>query len=181
MLPTRSPLRRRLADRMARIELSLAIQAPPERCFDLARSIEAHLHSARGTGEEVVGGRRSGLMQFGDEVTWRARHLGLRLHLTSRITAFDRPHHFRDSMVRGPLARLDHDHWFIADGSNGTVMRDAFDFDTPLGPLGRVAEWLWLTRHFRRFLEVRNDALRQLAESEGWRPLLATAGVRLTK
>ena len=154
---------------MARIELTLAIAAPVERCFDLARSIEAHLHSARGTGEEVVGGRRTGLMELGDEVTWRARQLGLRLHLQSRITAFDRPHHFRDSMVRGPLARLDHDHHFTADGLGGTVMRDVFDFAAPLGPLGRVAEWLWLTRHFRGFLVVRNEALRQLAETDAWR------------
>jgi ligand-binding SRPBCC domain-containing protein len=157
---------------MPRIELTLSIAAPPERCFDLARSVEAHLHSARGTGEEVVGGRRTGLMELGDEVTWRARHLGLRLRLQSRITAFDRPRHFRDSMVRGPLARLDHDHHFMPDGRGGTVMRDVFDFRAPLGPLGRIAEWLWLERHFRRFLEVRNEALRQLAESDGWRRFL---------
>src|SRR4029077_18062390 len=86
---------------MPRIELVTHIAGPCERCFDLARSVEVHIRSTASTGERAIAGRTSGLMELGDEVTWQARHFGFQQTLTSRITAFDRPWHFRDSMVRG--------------------------------------------------------------------------------
>ena len=149
------------------------IEAPPERCFDLSRSVELHTHSTGATGERAVGGVTSGLLALGQEVTWRARHLGVWQTLTSRITAYDRPRHFRDSMVRGAFARFDHDHYFEPHGTHGTVMRDVFDYAAPLGPLGRVAERLFLTWYMRRFLERRNREIRTAAESDGWAQYVA--------
>ena len=102
-----------------------------------------------------------------EEVTWRARHFGVEQDLTSRITAYDRPHYFRDTMVRSAFARFEHDHFFDpADG--GTLMRDVFDFAAPLGVLGRLAERLFLARYMRRFLSARLRGLKLLAESEQW-------------
>ena len=152
---------------MPRIELTLLVAAPQSRCFDLARSIEAHVQSTTATGERAIGGRTTGLLGLGDEVTWRARHLGFSQDLTSRITAFERPLHFRDSMVRGAFARFDHDHYF--ESVNGdTLLRDVFDYRAPLGPLGWLAERLFLTAYMRRFLLTRMRALKALAESDGW-------------
>ena len=157
------------------LHLTTEIHAPVARCFDLARSVDLHMHSTAATGETVVDGVRSGLMGPGDVVTWRARHFGVRQRLTSRITAFDRPHHFRDSMVRGAFARFNHDHRFHEVGGV-TVMTDVFDFDSPLGPLGRIADALVLTAYLRRFLARRNDVLKTIAESDGWRALLRSSG-----
>ena len=168
---------------MALVELVTLVAAPRDRCFDLARSVDAHVHSTRDTGECAIAGRLTGLLALDEEVTWRARHLGLLLTLTSRITAFDRPSHFRDSMRRGPLERLVHDHFFADDGHGGTVIRDVFEFAAPLGVLGRFAETLWLKRYFRRFLETRNRELKALAESDAWKqfvPRIATE-VRCTE
>ena len=106
-------------------------------------------------------------MMPGEEVTWRARHFGVWQELTSRITAFDRPRHFRDSMVRGAFRRFDHDHYFDAEGA-GTRMRDVFDYAAPLGPLGRLVERLLLTRYMRRVLEERGRELKTVAESGAW-------------
>ena len=150
------------------IDLTTRIAAPRERCFDLARSVELHLRSGAGTGETAIGGRTRGLLGPGEEVTWRARHLGVRQTLTTRITAFARPGHFRDSMVRGPFAAMDHDHYFTED-DGVTVMRDVFVFAAPLGPLGRLVERLVLRRHLRGFLEARNRELKAVAESDAWR------------
>jgi len=56
--------------------------------------------------------------------------------------------------------------------ATGTVMRDRFEFESPLGILGRMANWLFLTSYMRRFLVRRNQVLKQLAEStEGSRYL----------
>jgi len=152
---------------MPRIELSLYVDAPVERCFDLSRSIELHERSTGRTEERAVGGVTSGLIGAGQEVTWRARHLGVRQTLTSRITAFDRPRHFRDSQVRGAFRRFDHDHWFAPEG-RGTRVREVFDYEAPLGILGRIAERLFLTRYMRRFLAERMAVVRSVAESERW-------------
>ncbi len=157
------------------IELSTQVEAPLERVFDLSRSIDLHAASVSRTGEKAVSGVTSGLIGMGEEVTWRARHFGVWQHLTSRITACDRPTHFRDSMVRGAFRRFDHDHFFAADGPDATVMRDRFDFEAPLGILGRLAERWFLTAYMRRFLVERNQALKATAEGEGWRRFLPPA------
>jgi ligand-binding SRPBCC domain-containing protein len=153
------------------IELSTVICAPRERVFDLARSIDAHQDSTGGTAERAVAGVTRGLIGMGDEVTWGARHFGVRQRLTVRVTAFDPPNHFQDIMISGAFKRMAHDHEF-AEELAGTVMRDRFEFESPLGILGRMADWLFLTSYMRRFLVRRNAVLRQLAEStEGSRYL----------
>ncbi len=158
---------------MPRIELLTTIHAPVERVFDLARSLDLHAASTVGTGERAVAGKTTGLFGPGDEVTWQARHLGVWQRLTSRMSGYDRPRHFRDSMVRGAFRRFDHDHYFAAAGSDATVMRDVFDFDSPLGPLGQLANFLFLTRYMRKFLMIRNATLKAVAESsDRWQPYL---------
>lgn len=160
---------------MPLIVLETHIRAPRERVFDLARSIDAHQASTPGTSERAVAGVTSGLIGLGQEVTWRARHLGVTQHLTVRITAFDRPRHFQDVMLRGAFSRMCHDHYFDEQGPGETVMTDHFDFAAPLGPLGRLAETLFLTRHLRRFLETRNSLLKSWAEGDEWKRHLPAA------
>ena len=160
---------------MPRIELSTTIRAPIERVFDLARSLDLHSDSMSSTGERAVAGKTSGLFAPGDEVTWQARHFGVRQRLTSRMNGYERPRHFRDTMVRGAFRRFDHDHFFTATDAGTTTMRDVFDFDAPLGPLGWLANALFLTRYMRKFLLIRNETLKAVAESlDRWRRYLPT-------
>lgn len=153
---------------LARIELSTQIAAPRERCFDLARSVELHLRSTAATGERAVGGKTAGLLALGDQITWRARHFGVWQSLAGHITAYDRPRYFQDTMLRGAFRRLRHDHYFDPAPGGGTVMRDLFEYTASLGPLGWLAERLFLTRYLRRFLEARNRELKAVAESGEW-------------
>src|ERR1700730_8096635 len=64
-----SPATRRRGP-MPKIVLMTLIHAPPERCFDLSRSVELHVASTRQTGERAVGAVTSGLLGLGEEVTW---------------------------------------------------------------------------------------------------------------
>ena len=147
---------------VVRVETEIA--AVPERCFDLARSVDAHVASAGRSGERVVGGRTSGLLEPGDEVTWEGRHLGVRQRLTSRITAFDPPTYFQDRMIRGAFASFEHDHHFVAVGAGMTRMVDELRFTVPLGRLGWiVGRWI-IAPHLRRFLTERGEALKAMAE-----------------
>jgi len=156
---------------MGILRLRTRVRAPRERCFDLSRSVEVHVVSTAATGERAIAGVTHGLLSLGDEVTWRAKHLGVWQTLTSRITAFERPRHFRDSMVRGAFARFDHDHHFEAEGE-GCVMIEVFEYAAPLGPLGRLVEKAFLDGYMTAFLRARNQRIRELAESEEWRRYL---------
>jgi hypothetical protein len=78
-------------------------------------------------------------------------------------------------MTNGPLKRLTHDYYFDDDGRGGTVIRDAFEFAVPFWVLGRVAEVLWLTSYFRRFLEVRNYELAAVATRPARADVMAAA------
>ena len=153
------------------IELITEVRAPILRVFDLSRSVDLHMASTDQTHEQAVAGVTSGLMSLGEEVTWRARHFGIWQHLTSRITEFQSPFHFRDSMVRGAFQRFDHDHFFESRGDI-TVVRDLFDFATPLGILGHVADRLFLAAYMKRFLQKRTDFIKQVAETGQWRRYL---------
>ena len=149
---------------MATVRIVTDIEAAPAVCFDLARSVDAHIESTSATSERAVAGVTSGLLGLGDEVTWRARHFGLMQELTSRITKFDRPRHFRDEMVRGAFRRLEHDHYF-GEFPSGTRMIDVFDFTVRFGFVGAIAERLFLTAYMTRFLENRAQVLKRMAES----------------
>ena len=148
---------------MVELVETLVIQAPGARCFDLARSVELHVQSTAGTQERAVEGVTFGLLNQNEEVTWEATHLGVRQRLTSRITEFNRPRHFRDSQVRGPFRRFDHDHFFDEDGGN-TIMRDAFDYTSPMGWLGRFVDRIFLEDYMQGFLQKRAEVIKATAE-----------------
>ncbi|CAN5681685.1 hypothetical protein BH20ACI4_BH20ACI4_09070 [soil metagenome] len=153
------------------IKLETKINAPVERVFDLSRSIDLHTKSTSKSNEKAIAGRTGGLINFGETVTWRATHFGVRQTLTSKITAFERPTHFRDSMQRGIFKRIDHDHFF-EEIENGTLMRDSFDYDAPLWILGKIADILFLENYMTGFLQERNRMIKEIAESEKWREYL---------
>ena len=149
---------------MQTITLETWIAAPIERCFDAARDIDLHLKSLAHTGERAIGGRTSGLIELGEEVTWRARHFGITQTFTSRITAFDRPRHFQDAMQRGAFRTFVHDHDFEWDGAR-TKMTDRLVFSAPLGILGRIAETLVLRAYLERMLASRAAILKEALEN----------------
>lgn len=149
---------------MVVIDLTLDIAAPLERCFDLARDIDLHQSSVQHTRERAVDGVTSGLIGMGESVTWEARHFGIRWRMTSRITAFDAPRYFQDTMVAGPFRSFQHDHFFDPVGK-GTRMRDVVRFQSPFGLLGRVVDRVILRRHLERLLVGRATYLRDAAKN----------------
>ena len=147
------------------ISLTTKIAAPVETVFDLSRSVDLHLQSTDQTHERVVAGRTSGLIELGETITWEATHFFIRQQLTVEMAQLTRPTHFRDTMVSGAFARFDHDHYFETEGQH-TVMTDRFDFTSPWGPIGKLANVLLITRHMRNLLIKRNELIKSVAQSE---------------
>ena len=145
------------------IKISMLINAPIEVCFNLARSIDVHMESTSHTNERAVKGRTSGLIELGETVTWEATHFGIRQQLTSIITEFESPNRFVDEMVSGAFKRFRHEHVFeLKDG--GTLMSDVFDYTSPMGALGKLADILFLKSYMERLLIRRNAYIKNYAE-----------------
>jgi ligand-binding SRPBCC domain-containing protein len=151
---------------MASIRVETLIKAPIDRCFDLARSAEAHLASTAKTDERVVSGKKEGLFELGDSVTWEATHFGLRLRQGSKITRSEPPHVFVDEGTRGPLGHFRHVHQFVPE-HGATLMVDTFEYELPLRLGGRLADRLIVERRLRRLLTDRAAYLKAEAEKIG--------------
>jgi ligand-binding SRPBCC domain-containing protein len=121
--------------------------------------------------ERAVAGITTGLINTGESVTWEATHFGIRQKLTSKITYCEPPRYFQDVMVSGAFASFSHDHYF-EEMPGGTLMKDVFNYRSPLGFLGNLADKLFLESYMRRILTERNELIKQIAESEDWRKYL---------
>jgi ligand-binding SRPBCC domain-containing protein len=148
------------------LELTTYINAPIERCFDLSCSIDVHLDSMSSSGERAVGGVTSGLIGLGEEVTWEARHFGVRWRVRSRITEFNRPRSFVDEMQRGPFRSFRHEHTLERHGG-ATTLVDVVDYVLPFGVLGAIADKVLVDRYLGRLLETRNRYIKAAAEKSG--------------
>ena len=149
---------------MINVRAEIDIQGAIERCFDAARDIDLHVRSLAETGERAIAGTTTGLIGLGETVTWRGRHFGVVQEFTSVISEFDRPRHFQDRMTKGAFASFVHDHDFEALGSS-TRMVDSVTFSAPLGPLGVLAERLFLRRYLEGLLRQRGSAIKLAVES----------------
>lgn len=150
---------------MACITLHTLINASPERCFDLSRDAGVHLLSTKHTQERVVGGRTSGLFELGDQVTWEAVHLGVRQRLSTKITKFDPPLFFEDTMQKGAFTYMRHEHHFKKEEGK-TLMTDIFEYGVPFGWLGKFFDHIYLRKYMTNLLARRNAYIRRLAEKE---------------
>lgn len=154
------------------IELETVIKSSNiEIVFDLIRSIDLHQVSTKRTNEKAISGRTSGLIELGETVTWRARHLGFYQELTSIITDFDRPTFFADEMHKGIFKGFRHEHHLRRE-NDSVIIKDIFEYNAPLGWLGKIADVLFLKKYMRRFLLERNQVIKEFSETDKWKGVL---------
>lgn len=156
---------------MPKIELTTEIISKIDICFDLARSIDLHKISTKKTNEEAIKGKISGLIDLNEFVTWKATHFGIKQKLTSKITAFKRPHNFVDEQLNGVFKSLRHEHKFEQLGDK-VIMKDIFEFESPFGVLGKLFNKLILTNYLQNLLIERNKVIKEFAETDKWKLVL---------
>lgn len=156
---------------MPTIHITTFIAAPIERVFDLSRSIDLHKKSMSHTEEQAIAGTISGLIGINETVTWRAKHLGKKRVLQSKITALQKFEMFTDEMQKGDFKSMKHDHHF-KPVANGTIMVDLIHFEAPYGVIGKLVNKLFLTKYLNKLIEQRNAVIKEYAESEKWKLIL---------
>ncbi|MCM3617718.1 SRPBCC family protein [Sutcliffiella horikoshii] len=140
------------------------IQAPVVVCFDLARNIDIHIKTTAKTNEKAVDGVTQGLLEEGDTVTWEATHFGIKQRLTAKVTQMEKPAVFVDIMVKGAFSSFTHIHQFVEE-KNGTLMIDTFEYKSPFGPIGIIADKLFLEKYMTDFIISRAKELKRIAEN----------------
>lgn len=68
-------------------------------------------------------------------------------------------------MISGAFKRFKHDHIFKKGISNTVLMIDVFNYTSPYGILGKLADILFLKRYMTHFLATRNLLLKDKSES----------------
>ena len=139
--------------------------------FNLIRSIDLHKISTNSTNEEAIEGKTSGLISLGESVTWKAKHLGFVQELTSKITDFNSPYFFADEMVKGAFKSFRHEH-HLSKLENTIIVKDVFDYVSPYGILGKLADILFLKNYMQKFLKKRNKVIKEYAENGKWKEVL---------
>ncbi|WP_078382136.1 SRPBCC family protein [Sutcliffiella halmapala] len=147
------------------IEHQTYIKAPIELCFDLARNVEIHTKTTAKTKERAIAGVMEGLLEKGDVVTWEAVHFGIKQKLTAQITEMTKPYQFIDIMVEGVFHSFTHTHNF-QEVEGGTIMLDRFEYQSPLGLFGKIADSLFLEAYMENFIITRANELKKIAETE---------------
>jgi len=150
---------------LRRIELVTEINAPIELCFDLSLNVELHQLSTSKTKEFVFEGRKTGIFEEGETVTWRAKHFGIWQNLTGKIVKVERPNYFIDEMLKGAFKSLKHLHKF-ENKNDITLMKDVLEYETPYGVFGRLFDICILKNYMTNFLKERNIVVKQTAETE---------------
>ncbi|PHK97214.1 cell division protein [Neolewinella marina] len=151
---------------MTELKLTTTVGASINRVFDLARSIDLHRSSMDSTKEEVVSGNKEGLIELGQRVRWRAKHLGFWRELEVEITQMDPPYSFTDEMIDGDFSYMQHHHEFKSLSQHSTIMIDHFKFASPYGWIGRVFNKLYLNRYMYNLLKDRNAYIKAVAENK---------------
>lgn len=145
-------------------EVVTDVKAPAHVLFRLALDTAVHSASLRRTRETATTSSGRAELGLGDEVTFTARHWGIRWRMTSRVTEHRAPDRFVDEQVAGPFAQLRHEHLFepVAEGAR---MIDRVVFTAPLGLLGRGVERVVLRRHLETLIRTRALFLKAEAEA----------------
>ncbi len=91
--------------------------------------------------------------------------LPFRVGWIARISEFTWNDHFCDKQLKGPFAVWNHCHYItseVRDGVAGTLIVDDLEYDVPLGPLGRVADALFVRRQMESTFAYRQKRLEEI-------------------
>jgi ligand-binding SRPBCC domain-containing protein len=112
------------------------------------------------------------LIEKGEFVTWRAKHLGVNQQLTVEIIEMNPPDYFCDEMTKGAFKTMRHEHFFEQKG-NETLMIDKFNYEVPFSIFGGIFNILILGNYMKWLLQSRNQTIKRIAESGEWKKILS--------
>jgi ligand-binding SRPBCC domain-containing protein len=105
------------------------------------------------------------VMGAGTLIEYRLRWRGMPVRWTTRIEAWEPPHRFVDTQLKGPYRLWHHTHTFEAQ-RGGTLIRDEVRYRLPLGWLGAALHRLGVRHDLEAVFDDRTRRIRALLEPE---------------
>ncbi|HXV06157.1 MAG TPA: SRPBCC family protein [Solirubrobacterales bacterium] len=141
------------------LERSQRVPVPAERAFDfyadpvnLEPMTPPWLHFRVTTPGPIA-------MGAGTLLDYRLRLHGFPIRWQTRIETWEPPLRFSDTQARGPYSLWEHTHVFEPDGAHACTIHDRVRYAIPYGPLGELAQSLFVHRDLERIFDFRRDAL----------------------
>ena len=97
-------------------------------------------------------------MRAGATIHYQLSLFGLKFRWRTLIESFEPETGFVDVQTKGPYRSWRHTHTFL-DAPGGTLVRDHVEYEIPLGPLGELANRLFVARQLRRIFDFRRTAI----------------------
>ena len=104
------------------------------------------------------------ISEVGTQAIIETKILGpIKVRWVAEHTVYDPPHVFEDVQVKGPFRSWRHRH-IVEPHEEGAVLRDAIDYEPPLGFLGRAVAPLLVQRRLRKLFAYRHEVTRRWCE-----------------
>jgi len=103
-------------------------------------------------------------MHPGAVIDYQLSLFGVPFRWRTLIESFDVGRQFIDVQLRGPYRSWRHVHDFESV-AGGTRMRDRVDYEMPLGPLGEVANVVFVTRQVEDIFDFRRNVIQDVFAS----------------
>lgn len=97
-------------------------------------------------------------MKEGALIDYTIKICGIPMKWRTEITGYNPPYSFSDRQLKGPYAVWHHTHTF-KEVAEGTLMIDEVDYEIPLGPIGRLAHFLFVKRQLKKIFDHRYDTI----------------------
>jgi ligand-binding SRPBCC domain-containing protein len=98
-------------------------------------------------------------MGEGTLLDYRLKLHGVPVRWQTRIAVWEPPTRFVDVQVKGPYKLWEHAHSFEPDGEGAVLLGDRVRYALPLGPLGLIAQRLFVRRDVERIFDHRHQAV----------------------
>ena len=98
------------------------------------------------------------VVRLGTRIRYRIRVNGIPMRWESLIAEYEEGRMFADEMLAGPYRSWYHRHQF-REVEGGVEITDQVDYALPLGPLGRLAHWLFVRRQLEAIFAHRQVAM----------------------
>jgi ligand-binding SRPBCC domain-containing protein len=157
---------------MPKIHLTCFVQAPVERVFNLSRHLAIRKLVVQKGRDQVLSSSSDALLQQGETITLRARHLAKTREITARLIDISQPDRFTEEQVKGDLKSYRHEYHFKPT-DNGTILIDILEYEGPRDLLGSIASAFFLKSYLESMLKKKNELIRQYAETDKWKAVLS--------
>ena len=156
---------------MPALTFDVTLPAPLERVWAFHEDVQRALPALSPPQAAVAIESADLPVRVGSRIVIRARGpLGVRLRWVAKVVEHRPPGAagdplraaFADEQVSGPFAAWRHEHLFESISPTSTRLTDRITYKVPLGPLGALADALFVRRQVAAMFRHRHEVLRQV-------------------